>query len=244
MSTLLMVPLSAPLWTHLPELHFIQFPWRWLGPLDLACALLTAACMSRGRKGWAKMLIPVIVLGAIGTAAASMVHTAWWDSCDAPFIAGEISSAHGYEGTDEYAPLGSDHSDLLPNDPAYGPAEQIAEKANDSSTIVRSAGVQVKIERWSAERKAFTVETAHQTELALHVLDYPAWAATVDGEATQIESAADTAQIILSLPAGSHHVELRFKRTWDRVAGDTISFCSAIGLLGFAFMRNRKLSSS
>jgi len=243
-STLLMVPLSAPVWTHLPELHFIQFPWRWLGPLDLACTLLAAASMSRWRQGWAKLLIPVFVLGAIGTAAASMVHTAWWDSCDAPFIAAEISSAHGYEGTDEYAPLGSDHSDLLPNGPAYGPAEQIAEKANDSGAIVRSAGVRVHVERWSAERKVFTVETAHQTELALHVLDYPAWAATVDGDATQIEAAADTAQIILPLPAGSHHVELRFKRTWDRVAGDTISVLFASGLLGFAFVRNRKLSSS
>jgi hypothetical protein len=66
----------------------------------------------------------------------------------------------------------------------------------------------------------------------------------VDGDAAQIEAAADTAQIILPLPAGSHHVELRFKRTWDRVAGDTISVVSVIGLLGFAFMRNRKLTSS
>jgi hypothetical protein len=239
-SIFLMIPLGTPAWNHLPELRFIQFPWRWLGPLGLVVALLMAVCMNRSRKRWARLLIPVVVLAAIGTAATAMVRDAWWDSCDAPFIAEEISSAHGYEGTDEYSPLGLDRTDLFASDAAYGPTGQIAEMDNDSGTIVTSTGIRVHIDRSSAEGKVFTVETSRQTELALHVLDYPAWKATVDGNATQIEAAPDTAQILLRLPPGTHQVELRFTRTWDRAAADAISVFSAIGLLGFVFVRKRQ----
>lgn len=239
-SAILMVPLSAPAWNHLPKLYFIQFPWRWLAPLNLAFAFLTAASMASWRKNWPKWLVPALVLGAIAAGAVAMVRTAWWDSCDAPFIAGEISSGHGYEGTDEYSPLSFDRSDLVPNDPAYGPDGQIARVDPASGRIVPLASVQIHVEKWSAERKAFTADVANQTQVALHIVNYPAWKATLDGVPTEIEAAPDTGQILLTVPPGTHRVEVRFRRTSDRIAGDAISIISAIGLLGFSFFRSRK----
>ncbi len=242
-AALMMVPLSAPVWNHLPKLYFIQFPWRWLSELGLTFAFLAAASMYCSRQRWVKLLIPIIVLSATGAAATRMVRDAWWDSCDAPFIADEISSSHGYEGTDEYSPLGSDRSDLISSDSAYGPTGKIAVAGLHAGEIVPAVGVQVHIERWTAERKIFTVEAPGQTTLALHTIDYPAWAATVDGNAAQIKPAADTAIMLLTLPPGPHRVEVRFQRTWDRDSGNAISVFSAIGLLGFSIMRKRQLPS-
>jgi hypothetical protein len=242
-STVMMVPLSVPAWNHLPKLYFIQFPWRWLSVLAVAFAFLAAASMCSWRQRWVRLLIPVMVLVATGATAARMVYDAWWDSCDAPFIADEISSGHGYEGTDEYSPLGSDRSDLLSSAPAYGPAGQIAQIDPKSGAIVPASAIRVRVARWSAERKIFTAEAVDRTELALHVVDYPAWIATVDGNATQIRPAPNTAQVLVTLPPGVHRVELRFGRTWDRVAGDSISFVSAIGLLGFGLLRKRHVPS-
>jgi hypothetical protein len=242
-ATLMMVPLSAPVWNHLPKLYFIQFPWRWLSVLGLAFAFLAAASMCSWRQRWVRLLIPIIVLGATGAAATRMVRDAWWDSCDTPFIADEISGGHGYEGTDEYSPLGSDRSDLISSDAAYGPTGKIAEAGFHAGEIVPAVGVQLHIERWSAERKIFTAETAVQTTLALHTIDYPAWAATVDGNAAQIKPAPDTAIILLTLPPGLHRVDLRLQRTWDRSAGDAISAFSAFGLVGFSILRKRRSPS-
>jgi hypothetical protein len=242
-SALLMVPLSALAWNHLPKLHFVQFPWRWLGPLNLAFAFLTAGSMNSWRKGWAKWLLVALVLGGIGAAATKMVNDGWWDSCDAPFIAGEISSGHGYEGTDEYSPVGVDRSDLLPDDPAYGTDGRIAIFDLASGKIVTAAEIQLHISEWSPEGKSFTAETADETQLALHILDYPAWEATLDGVGARISAAPDTGQILITVPPGAHRVEVRFRRTWDRTAGDAISLISAIGLLGFAFLRTRKSSA-
>lgn len=238
-SALLMTPLSAPAWNHLPKLYFIQFPWRWLAPLDLTFALLTAASMSLSRKGWAKGLIPLVALCAIGAAATRMVHDAWWDSCDAPFISGEIDTGHGYEGTDEYSPLGSDRSDLIQSDPADESPKWIEKVDPNSGGIVPATGVRLHIEKWSAEQKVFTAQAANQVTLALHVVDYPAWEAEVDDTPAQIEAAPDTAQMLITLPPGAHRVEVRFRRTWDRTAGDAISLICAMGLLGFAAIRSR-----
>jgi len=40
---LLTLPLSHPLWDHLPLLPYVQFPWRFLGPAAFSSALLAAA---------------------------------------------------------------------------------------------------------------------------------------------------------------------------------------------------------
>ena len=46
--------------------------------------------------------------------------------------------------------------------------------------------------------------------------------------------------MLLSLPQGSHEVEVRFRRTWDRIAGGAISLLSGLGLLGYAWNSRRR----
>ncbi len=43
---------------------------------------------------------------------------AWWDSEDIPVLIAAIHSQHGYEGTDEYQPLGCDRYQLPGQPPA------------------------------------------------------------------------------------------------------------------------------
>ena len=75
--------------------------------------------------------------------------------------------------------------------------------------------------------------------LALKLLSYPAWQAQVDGREVHFEVQPVTARLLLPLPAGTHRVEIRFRRTWDRTAGDAISAISCIALLGFAVRKPR-----
>ncbi|MGC2420241.1 MAG: 6-pyruvoyl-tetrahydropterin synthase-related protein [Candidatus Acidiferrales bacterium] len=245
---LLMFPVSLPLWRHLPKLEFVQFPWRWLGPLGVVFAFFTAAAMNGARRKWVPWVILAIVLGAIGATGRAMVRDAWWDSQDAPFLAQEIASGRGYEGVDEYMPLGCDRTELPGNpndderaeDVSSTPAQRIEELDAASGKVVPAHGIKLQIDKWSAERKAFAIDAPAPVTLALRLLNYPAWEVRVDGMAIPGESADNTAQLLVPVPAGRHRVEVRFSRTWDRTAGAALSLICAGGLFVFAAAERRR----
>jgi len=247
-SIALMFSPSMFLWRGLPELKFVQFPWRWLGVLDMVLAFFVAAAMSRSRK-IASWLATLIVFAAIIAAGRTMIADAWWDSTDVPDMASAIRSGGGYEGANEYAPVGCDRwelpgdpdDDARPADVSPVPAPPIGKIDPVSDTLVPAAGVRLHVARWTAERKVFTAETAAPVTLALRLVSYPGWEVQMDGQNTRAELRVDTSQMLLPLAPGAHRVDVRFRRTWDRTAGAAISALSAIALLAFvAALRRRR----
>jgi hypothetical protein len=246
-STALMLPFTNFLWRELPELRFVQFPWRWLEILDLVFAFLLAATISRMQRRGFAWLAGLIAFLAIGAAATAMVRNAWWDSADVPSLTDAIHSGCGYEGTDEYTPVGSDRYEL-PGNPddtvreegvSAVPAARIAEFDSDSGDVVPAADVKLRIERWSAEHREFAAETATPVTLAMQIVNYPVWEVRVDGQEIRAGSAPDTGQMLVDLAPGAHHVAIRFRRTWDRTVGGAISVLSAITLLAWLWTSRR-----
>ena len=231
-SVLLMFPLSAIFWRRLPELRYVQFPWRWLVPLDAVFAFFVAAAMNRSGRKWLVWLALSITLGA---SATLMVRDAWWDSEDIPVLMDGIQSGHGYEGTDEYQPAGSDRYSLPQGAP------QIAQLDPESGNIVPFAGVRILVERWSAENKIFSSDSAKSVALAPRLLNYPAWELGVDGKTARPDSLPQNGQLLVPLSAGAHKIELHFACTWDRTVGAALSIATAVLLGGFAaILRRRK----
>ena len=252
-SVLLMFPPTYLLWADLPELRYVQFPWRWLIPLGVVYALFVAAATGRTRRPW----VWCAVLGVVTVATATaIVRDAWWDSEDIPVLAEAIRRGYGYEGTDEYAPLGCDRyslpgSDLLltadgalqippVSDDATMLTPRVAELDAATEKLVPVKSGNLNIETWTAEHRVFTDSTKRPVNLAVRLINYPAWDVRVDGKTAHPESLEKTAQMVLPLPAGTHRVDIRFRRTWDRSSGAALSALSAIGLLGFVFLRRRK----
>ena len=251
-SVLLMFPPSGLLWQYLPRLSFVQFPWRWMEPLGLAFAFFIAAALDFSRKqreSWIAIATTLVVVAATGTLIA---RDAWWDDEDVPFVASSIGSRHGYGGTDEYAPMGCDHYELpgaLPEsdstlDPggelaAVPPNPRVALLDLQSGKSGPPVGVRIHTQRWSAEAKIFEADTPKPIVLAPRLLNYPAWEVRVDGTRIQPGAGAATAQMLVPLPPGEHRVEIRFRRTWDCVTGDAISFVSLVALLLGWFLRRR-----
>ena len=240
----LMLPPSALLWRYLPRLQFMQFPWRWLGALCVAYALFVAATMAclKKRTAW---LVPALALLATVGAATAIIRTGWWDPTDVPTVAEAIRSGRGYEGTDEYMPLGGDRyqlpgnpdDDTRPDDVSADSAPRIAMVDPSSGAIVPVKGARIHIQRWDAEHKIITADSATPIRLAPRLLAYPAWQVKVDGAPARYDTVPTTTQMIIPLPAGDHRIEIQFRRTWDRTAGAAISIATAAMLLGFAITR-------
>ena len=223
---------SEVFWRVLPQLRFVQFPWRWLEGLGVVFALFTAAAARPSRKQRALWLA---IVGLLAATATALARDTWWDSDDPAAIADWIHSGDGYEGTDEYAPLGCDRYDLpgvnpASDQPPLHPIPMFAKFDKASRAISPAAGVRLHVEKWSAERRILSEESAASVELALRIVTYPAWEARVDGRPVAIIAAPHTDEMVLPLSGGAHRIELRFRRTGDRTVGDLISLVSGLVL--------------
>lgn len=220
-ATILMIHVSAIFWELLPKLRFVQFPWRWMAILAVPYAYFLAAALPRRRARW---IWGAAVFVAIGGTATFLVHKAWWDSDDIPALEEAIANDQGFEGTDEYDPVGDDHYNL----PGKAPRVQIL-PAEESER--RAPKAEVHIERWTAEEKDLKVTSREPVRVALRLLDYPAWRVEVNGKTIRAEHAETTAQMVLPLQAGLQHVRVKFVRTPDRTLGIAISVLGVLTLL-------------
>jgi uncharacterized membrane protein len=86
-ATLLMLRVTAVLWNALPELRFVQFPWRWMSILAVAFALFLAAAVTKRRLGWIWVISVIAILGGTG---AFLGTQGWWDGDDIPTLQAAI----------------------------------------------------------------------------------------------------------------------------------------------------------
>jgi hypothetical protein len=231
-STFMMLRLSGLLWTWLPKIAFLQFPWRWLFVLAAPMACFLAVAAGRRRVVWA-----ALVLALFAGTGGLLTQQAWWDSQDIPALRQAIAAGHGYEGTDEYDPLGDDRSELKQQAPrvtllaAHGTGD-------DDETAPRGAA-RIRVERWAPEEKLLAIEAREPVRVALRLLDYPAWRVEVNGRAVRPEKPEQTTQMLIPVERGENRIRVAFTRTRDRTIGMAISICSFIFLFGLVCVGER-----
>ena len=225
---LLMLPITSPLWRWLPELRFVQFPWRWMSLLAI-CALIFMAATWRGRAKW--MWLAAVALASVGGGRYLVKHT-WWDTEDMATLEAALASGQGFEGTDEYDPIGDDRTDLAQISPR---ARFVAEKGH----ATESAEDKIYVDEWSAEQRKMRTVTRERSRVSLRLVDYPAWRVRVNGQPVTAQHAAGTAQMIISVPAGESRIEIKLTRTLDRTIGGWISVLTACGSFVGLILRRR-----
>lgn len=233
-ATLLMLRPTSLVWQLLPKLRFVQFPWRWMSILTVPMVYFLAAAFSRPRFRWL-WLVCVAAL-TTGTAIFLVQHT-WWDDEDISTLRAGIASGEGFDGTDEYDPVGDDHYNL----PAKAPRIQFLPPADASEGQTAGAATTptIFIERWTPERKILRVESGQSARLALRLLNYPAWQVDVNSSRVQPAAADDTGQMIIPIAPGKSRVTVRFTRTPDRTLGAVLSILSAIAAAFLFCLGNR-----
>jgi hypothetical protein len=224
MAAFLMTRVSNILWVALPKLRFVQFPWRWMSILAIPFAcFISAAVVNKRMRGCRAPLTIAGLLAVLACTATHMVRHTWWDSEDVPVLLEALQNDEGFEGVDEYDPLGDDHS-LLPEK-----SQRVTVmKATPEAEAGAESEAEVTMQRWTAERKEMLITTRELSVLKLRLLDYPAWRVKVNEAVVVPEQKGETAQITVPLAAGSSHVVVRFIRTPDRTIGAVISFASVL----------------
>ncbi|MGA7157536.1 MAG: hypothetical protein WBY53_11845, partial [Acidobacteriaceae bacterium] len=128
----LLTPLSTPIYHHLPELAYLQFPWRLLilltPILALTIALLidranpTGAPFMRGTwrmSGRATLLATLLLPLALAIPAYRLFHQPPDPTDNPTHLAQLFRTHHGFPPTDEYTPTTADNDPLRSDNPAY-----------------------------------------------------------------------------------------------------------------------------
>ena len=219
---LLMSSITFLAWQYLPELRFVQLPWRWLLSVNVAVALFATMAW---RRWLPRSLICVLMLGVI-TVVWHRVQGPWWDtSADIREMRDNIHDGQGYEGTDEYVPAGADPYEIKQEAPRV--------------TLEGDGSARIQVQQWDPESKILTADVVAPGKLALRLFNYPAWRVEVNGREVATETREVTGQMMILVEAGENRVLVTFTRTWDRTVGIIVSAFTAF--LVIALLVARKL---
>jgi 6-pyruvoyl-tetrahydropterin synthase related domain len=222
-ATLLMLPITLIFWRYLPELRFVQLPWRWLLCLNVAFTLfVTMGC----RRWLTRFMICTAMLGVVAI-AWHRVQTPWWDTAaDIQEMQDFIEDGDGYEGTDEYVPAAVDPYELKKDAP------QVATVSGDPAVF--------HIDRWGAQNKVFSANVAHPEKLRIRLLNYPAWRVEVNGREITAGTQPVTGEILIPVDTGSNRVRLDFVQTDDRLIGDLVSAGTLLLVIAWSLYLRRE----
>ena len=226
-ATLLNFSFTAWFWNHLPELRYLQLPWRWLLCLNVALALLATLASRR----WLVRVLICLVMLAVVVFVWHRIQAPWWEtSADFREMLEHQQSGAGYEGTDEYVPIGADPYEI----------KQDAPRVALNHTDIPNQIQQLQIQQWNAESKIFTTVVTQPGELVLRLFNYPAWRVEVNGQAVATSTQDVTGQMLIPVGAGENRVHILFTRTWDRTLGGLISVVTALSLGVFVALRRKR----
>lgn len=233
-STFMMLPPSLVLYRILPELRFVQFPWRWLSPLCVAGAILTALAIGEARRKWMPRAGAAL---AVACVAAVIMYSSEWDSDHhVDDLNAVVHSKVGFRSIVSWChPIASQPEKLDVSAPLVAPTNP-----EDQKELLPPLA-HIQIEHWGPERRIFSVDSPRPTQLKLRLVNYPGWQARLNGNTLALQTERETGQILVAVPAGLSKVEIQFGRTWDRTLGIIISLATMVTIFPLIlWLRQRK----
>jgi len=251
----LQLPVSLPLWNLLPELRFLQFPWRWLVVLEAPMGIFFAAGVWPGKSSL-RGLRSVVTAGFVILFLAASVFAArsFFQICDdedaVPGMVSAFRAGTGFAGTEEYYPIGFDSSVLLdPGMPdgclgriavdtsggsasslATDPAQSFAHSVCDAPFTSVSA---------QPEHLHIVATMPHSGDLILRRINYPAWRVKLDGQALVPHSAADVPLMVIPVAKGPLDLTVDWSATPDALLGRWITGLAVLLLTALCALERR-----
>jgi hypothetical protein len=262
---ILLTPLSAPIWQHLPNLAYLQFPWRLLILLTPILALSIALLLDtrnhlsaplipwlhRGRSGLATTLTLLLPL-LLAIPGYRFYHQPPDPTDDPTHLAQLFSTHHGFPPTDEYTPSTADNDSLRSNNPAYW----LATHPNDPAPNTTPTAVELNPSLDTDDTpipetqtlstpapRHLVVKTMGPRYLILNLRDYPNWEITeADSPATELHHPNHIPRPDGLIAFALDHVDdYTIDITWHRTPEQTLGLLlTLISLIALAFTYRRQ----
>jgi hypothetical protein len=226
---LLLTPLSTPLWKHIPQLAFLQFPWRLLALLAATLAMALALALRKLSLQPVPTFLAALTIAAILTYPA---YTRFQQACDAQNTVARrtalFHSNQGSEPTDEYTPTNADNDLLAHANPPYW----ISSTSQSPAPASAQPG---------STPTHLSLHITQPEYLILNLRDYGLWNITTnDPNSQQLNhpnhTPRDDGLIAIPLPtAADYTIDITPTRTLDQTVGAIVTALSMAILAVFHF---------
>ncbi|MFZ5915318.1 MAG: 6-pyruvoyl-tetrahydropterin synthase-related protein [Chloroflexota bacterium] len=224
-ATLLITPLSRPLWDHLPLLPLVQFPWRFLSVQALAASLLIGTLATAVPRSQRMVWLTGLLLAAAALAGLRPEPLPISDADVTPerlalyeYFTANIGTTIQWEYLPRDAvprPYTSEALLTMPDKPSPIPLEG---KIAGATLLARNA----RQERWQID------VASEGARLIFYTLNFAGWQAWIDGRPAEVASWPGLGAVALSLPAGCHEVRLTFGDSPLRRLADWLSAAGVV----------------
>ncbi len=249
-------PVSRPLWYLLPEMRFLQYPWRWLEAVEAPMAIFfVTAIWPSGRR--ARVLV-LAVCAAVFLASTVYAARVYFQVCYPEDTVASVLFDHrtgaGSEGMYEYEPPGGDDSSIAtglpdaclvsdssvvlgkpdPDDPDANPVWS-SDQGSCKATFHFTGGLQT-----NPEHRQIRATTAHAGYLILRLVSYPAWRIRVNGQLQTALPKRDDGLIVVPVPQGPLDLTVDWTISPGVPAGRWVSALSLLLLIALWSYERRR----
>ncbi|HKP12979.1 MAG TPA: hypothetical protein VJZ91_12740, partial [Blastocatellia bacterium] len=219
LSLLMTTRLSAAVWKAIPQLPYLQFPFRWLVIATAATwVLMIVAMASLWPLSKTRAALMIVFVAALGFGLRMSVMAMTRASYDRAMLEAGLSEIE----VPEYRPIWwskQKHFDATKPD-----------EFATSPVLVRQGEAAVETIDDEGMRQSYAITAASAATLNLRTLYFPGWVARVDGEPTPL-GPSDDGNIQLVIEPGAHQLTLSFEDTKPRRVGKLISGMALLGLI-------------
>lgn len=220
--TVLVFPLSFPIWKYLPFVNFIQFPFRLISFIILGLSFLLSYQLNLF-KGKLKIILIVFYLILIIISAKNFILPKDYQNYPDSFYSTNQDST---TVKNEYMPK------WVKQIPVTMPSEKV--------TVIKGQGT-IQNLFVSGNKVAFSIDALNEAQVQYNTVYFPGWIVKVDGKETPMSYYNDSGLIRFSINPGNHNVNIFFGETPLRMVSDLISLVSLIAFFVFIIKDRRIL---
>ena len=223
----LMFDISQPLYEAVPALQWLQFGWRWQGLFLLVALGLVARALGHTQARRSSAIGLGILLGlALLSALGPQPQAAFWGRARTSPAEGDRAAARCLWDTLEHRPR------------SMGDHWQLDSRELPQSLQVLDGRTHVLAATRSPHARQYRLHVDFPGRVRLDALAFPGWVAERNGRLVETLT-SDAGLIEMDLPAGSHHLQLRYRAPLPVRVSEAVSVL-LLGLLAWLLVRGSR----
>jgi len=213
----LTLQISQNVWNYIPFSSFVQYPWRFLGPIGICLALVCGYMFYKKTSIISSILILIlggsIVMVNIKLFSPQYLYTRPIES----FGSVEELRWRASKVSDEYLPKGI----KIPEIASRVVTERVV--GNEFTKVVKISETEIQ--------GTYEIEAERSQELKLNMAFFPGWTYSING--LQVKPNVVEGQPYMILSSGISLLEMRFSDTPVRKVGNGLTLITILGIVVF-----------